>query len=106
MSLGPQNPTKKLTHWVDLLGHLLSRNYVSNLSDLGPHIKRNLHQESVDLFMCPCDNICLMFDQFCGIIFYLYILSPCVLLWERWVAVSIMGQGIVNILGGKSDMTF
>ena len=24
MSLGPQNPTKKLTHWVDLLGHLLS----------------------------------------------------------------------------------
>ena len=26
MGLGPQNPTKKLTHLVDLLGHLLSRN--------------------------------------------------------------------------------
>ena len=25
ISLGPQNPTKKLTHLVDLLGHLLSR---------------------------------------------------------------------------------
>ena len=36
MSLGPQNPTKKLTHLVDLLGHLLSRNHVSNFSDLGP----------------------------------------------------------------------
>ena len=24
MSLGPHNPTKKLTHLVDLLGHLLS----------------------------------------------------------------------------------
>ena len=34
--LGPQNPTKKLTHLVDLLGHLLSRNHVSNFSDLGP----------------------------------------------------------------------
>ena len=36
MSLGPQNPTKNLTHLVDLLGHLLSRNHVSNFSDLGP----------------------------------------------------------------------
>ena len=36
MSLGPQNPTKKLTHLVDLLGHLLSQNHVSNFSDLGP----------------------------------------------------------------------
>ena len=35
MSLGPQNPTKKLTHWEDLLGHLLSRNNVSNFSVLG-----------------------------------------------------------------------
>ena len=35
MSLGPQNPTKKLTHLVDLLGHLLSRNHVSNFSDSG-----------------------------------------------------------------------
>ena len=34
--LGPQNPTKKLTHLVDLLDHLLSRNHVSNFSDLGP----------------------------------------------------------------------
>ena len=30
MGLGPQNPTKKLTHLVHLLGHLLSQNYVSN----------------------------------------------------------------------------
>ena len=30
--LGTQNPTKKLTHLVDLLGHLLSRNHVSNFS--------------------------------------------------------------------------
>ena len=36
MSLGPQNRTKKLTHLVDLLGHLLSRNHVYNFSDLGP----------------------------------------------------------------------
>ena len=35
MSLGPQNPTKKLTVWVKLLGHLLSRNHVSNFFDLG-----------------------------------------------------------------------
>ena len=33
---GPQNTTKKLTHLVHLLGHLLSRNHVSNFSDLGP----------------------------------------------------------------------
>ena len=26
---------KKLTHWADLLGHLLSRNNVSKFSDLG-----------------------------------------------------------------------
>ena len=32
----PQNPTKKLIHLVHLLGHLLSRNHVSNFSDLGP----------------------------------------------------------------------
>ena len=36
MSLGPQNSFKKVTHLVDLLGHLLSRNHVSNFSDLGP----------------------------------------------------------------------
>ena len=36
MSLGPQNPTTTLTHLVDLLGHLLSRNHASNFSDLGP----------------------------------------------------------------------
>ena len=29
-------PDQKLTHLVDLLGHLLSRNYVSKFSDLGP----------------------------------------------------------------------
>ena len=32
MSLGPQNPTKKLTYLVNLLGHLLSRNHVSYFS--------------------------------------------------------------------------
>ena len=26
--LGPPNPTKKLAHWMDLLGRLLSRNHV------------------------------------------------------------------------------
>ena len=31
---GPQNPTKTLTHLVDILGHLLSRNHVSNFFDL------------------------------------------------------------------------
>ena len=35
MGLGPRNPTKKLTHLVDLLGHLLFLNHVSNFSDLG-----------------------------------------------------------------------
>ena len=34
MSLGPQNPNKMLTYLVDLLGNLLSRNHVSNFSDL------------------------------------------------------------------------
>ena len=32
----PQNPTKKLTHLVNILGHLLSPNHVSNYSDLVP----------------------------------------------------------------------
>ena len=36
--VAPQNPTKKLTHLVDLLGHLLSRNRVSNFSDLTKQI--------------------------------------------------------------------
>ena len=39
MGLGPQNSTKKLTQLVDLLGHLLSRNHVSNFSDLGPPVR-------------------------------------------------------------------
>ena len=41
---GPQNPTKKLNHLVDILGHLLSRNHVSNFFDLGtpPLPKENL----------------------------------------------------------------
>ena len=39
MGLGPQNSTKKLTQLVDLLGHLLSRNHVSNFSDLGTPLK-------------------------------------------------------------------
>ena len=43
MGLGPQNPTKKLTHLVDLLGHLLSRKCVSNFFDLGPHLKLTIH---------------------------------------------------------------
>ena len=33
MGLGPHNPTKNLTHLMDLLGHLLSRNFVSNFFD-------------------------------------------------------------------------
>ena len=36
MGLRTQNPTKNLTHSVDLLGHLLSWNCVSNYSDLWP----------------------------------------------------------------------
>ena len=36
MSLVPRNPIIKLTHLVNLLGHLLSRNHVSNFSDLEP----------------------------------------------------------------------
>ena len=40
MSLGPQNPTKKLTHFMYFLSHLLSRNHVSNFSDLPPLLKR------------------------------------------------------------------
>ena len=45
-SLGPQNPTKKLTHSVELLGYLLSRNHVSKFSDLGPPppLKLNLNE--------------------------------------------------------------
>ena len=35
-TLGPQNPTKKLTHVWILLGHLLSQNRFSKLSDPGP----------------------------------------------------------------------
>ena len=31
----PQKPTKKLTHLVEILVHLLSRNHVSNFFDLG-----------------------------------------------------------------------
>ena len=36
MSLGPQNLTKKLTLLVELLGHLLPRNNVSNFLTLDP----------------------------------------------------------------------
>ena len=36
IGLGPQNPTKKLTHLVDFLGHMLSRNCFSKFFDLGP----------------------------------------------------------------------
>ena len=43
---GPQNPTKKLTHLVDILGHLLSRNHVSNFFDLGtPPLPKNIYLE-------------------------------------------------------------
>ena len=34
--MGPQDPTKKLAHVGVLLGHLLSQNRVSELSDPGP----------------------------------------------------------------------
>ena len=36
IGLGPLNPTKNLSHLVELLGHLLSRHYFSNFFDLGP----------------------------------------------------------------------
>ena len=39
---GPQNPTKKLTHLVEILGHLLSRNHVSNFFDLGTDAANHL----------------------------------------------------------------
>ena len=38
----PQNPTKKLTHLVEILGHLLSRNHVSNFFDLGTDAANHL----------------------------------------------------------------
>ena len=34
--LGPQNPTKKLTHVGVFLGHMLSQNRVPKLCDPGP----------------------------------------------------------------------
>ena len=34
--LGPQDPTKKLAHWVDLLGQPLTRNLFSKISGLNP----------------------------------------------------------------------
>ena len=34
--LGPPNPTKKLAHWVDLLGQPLSRNHVFEIFSLEP----------------------------------------------------------------------
>ena len=37
-----QNPTKKLTHLVEILGHLLSRNHVSNFFDLGTDAANHL----------------------------------------------------------------
>ena len=40
--LGSQNPNKKLTHLVDLLGHPLSRNHLSNFSDLAPPLLKFL----------------------------------------------------------------
>ena len=36
IGLGSQNPTKKLTHGVDLLGQLLSRNHVSDFLGTTP----------------------------------------------------------------------
>ena len=40
--LGPQNPTKKLTHLVEILGNLFSRNHVSNFFDLGTDAANHL----------------------------------------------------------------
>ena len=34
--LGPPNPTKKLAHWVDLLGQSLSRNHVFEILRVEP----------------------------------------------------------------------
>ena len=39
---GASKPTKKLTHLVEILGHLLSRNHVSNFFDLGTDAANHL----------------------------------------------------------------
>ena len=59
MSLGPQNPTKTLTHLVNLLGHPLSRNHLSNFSDLGPPSpplisKEVFKLEEIQIKIFPC----------------------------------------------------
>ena len=42
--LGPQDPTKKLAHWVDLLGQPLTRKKISGLN---PHLIGNLRGKKV-----------------------------------------------------------
>ena len=44
--LGPQNSTKKLPHWMNLLGQPLSRNYVFGNVGHEPSLKR-LRQEAI-----------------------------------------------------------
>ena len=39
---GASKPTKNLTHLVEILGHLLSRNHVSNFFDLGTDAANHL----------------------------------------------------------------
>ena len=45
MGLGPQNLTKKLAHWVDLLGQLLSRNHDFEIWRPEPPLKE-VHEKS------------------------------------------------------------
>ena len=48
MGMGPRNATKKFTHLVDHLSHLLSRNYVSNFVDLEPPLSKGaINQDSI-----------------------------------------------------------
>ena len=40
-SLGSQLPAKQLADWLDLLGHLLSRNHVSEIFEDQPPLRKN-----------------------------------------------------------------
>ena len=75
MSLGPQNPNKMLTYLVDLLGNLLSRNHVSNFSDLKNEmlVGRNTPSigetfgdllRQIDYMPRPCPNMARKFGIF------------------------------------------
>ena len=64
MSLGPRTPTKNLTHWVDLLGHLLSQNHFSNFSDLGLRSEDEFFFVNNLYLICLSENLKLLFYHF------------------------------------------